>query len=240
MGKQLNKLEHKWMLRDDGKYECDNCRTIISEQTLQAIKSVRKTLSPNAKLNFCKGSEMHIINDKIYDPVSEKKVSSFKEVESEISKLFQNAKVLTFEELLPIIDRFEDSEDFWCEIDGQEGMLAFLDKNGFEMIPCKKKGEKYLSEIYVNFDRFTGDIPHPQPTLSVSDPAKELFFIHQIKKFALNLAQETNKGLVEISKYGRDGFKLFFSDQLVINHNQLKKQTLDHLSKEMGFEVHVE
>ena len=156
-------------------------------------------------------------------------------MKEEIEKLFKNAKVVTYEQISPFIGN--DSELFWTGDENTEGMLNFLDANGFEIIPCRKKGEKLMSEIYVAFDRFKDNFPEPQPLISVSDPASELIDIHRIKTWALKLAKELGKGFIEISKYRKDGFKIFFSRELTMDYTKMKKAVLAKLCDEMELEI---
>ena len=159
-------------------------------------------------------------------------------MKAEIEKLFENAKVVTFEQIEPFIG--EDNETFWNRDKKTKGMLNFLDDIGFDIVPCRKKGEKLQSEIYVNFDKFQEDLPKPEPRIYVSEPASEILNIDIIKREALQLAKDTEKGFVEVSKYGKDGYKLFFSQTLGVDYNKLRSIVLTRLGKRMELVFDVE
>ena len=160
--------------------------------------------------------------------------TKLKRQSKEIQNLFKNGKVITAEQLEPFI--IEDSEAFWCGDGKKKGMLQFLETNGFDIIECRKKGEELKTEIYVNFDKFLENYPKPEPSVYVSTPALELCDIKTIKEWALTLAKTLGKGLVEISIYGKGGFKLFFSRDLTVDYNKFTKEVLAKLSEEMGLE----
>lgn len=156
-------------------------------------------------------------------------------MKKEIKELFEANKVVTFEQIQPFIG--DDSETFWNGNDKTEGMLNFLERNRFEIIACRKKGEKYTSEFYVALDKFQNDLPKPEPTIYVSEPALQLFNIKIIQDWALKLAMQLEKGHVEIFRYAKDGFKISFSQNLDVDYDKLKEATLGRLAKEMGVAI---
>lgn len=143
----------------------------------------------------------------------------------EIESLFREAKVVSLEQIQHFMGK--DNERFW------NGMLKFLADKGFDIIPCRREGEQLQSEIYVAFDRFESEFPEPEPTISLSEPASQNSDAEIIKEWALNLAKTVHKGWVELSQYGKDGFKLFFSQILSLSYEEKKKRVLQKLSEEL-------
>lgn len=157
-------------------------------------------------------------------------------MKEEIEKLFKNARVVTFEQIKPFIG--EDSEQFWTGIESEEeeSMLDFLQRVGFDIISCRREGEKLQTEIYVNFDKFQTDFPKPEPIFSVSKPMKQFPNLDIIKSVAYDLAKQLCKGRVDLCKYGDDGFRLYFLGGLSVDYNKLRSTVLGQLAKEMKLE----
>lgn len=218
--------QHKWLLREDGKYECADCGEVVTKHSL----SVMENISKDVKLSPCKGVE----NKKL-----DKKDLAKPLIRQKIKELFAKAKLVSFEQIKPFMG--DDAEQFWTGVETeQESMLEFLERNGFEIIECHKKGDKFQSEIYVNFDRFAEDLPNPEPIVYLSEPVKELLEIHSIKQMSIELAKKTGKQGINISRYGKDGFKLSFSGELRQDYDELKENVLAKLGKEMNLEFSVD
>lgn len=143
----------------------------------------------------------------------------------EIENLFREAKVVRIEQIEPFMGK--DNERFW------NGMLKFLADKGFDIIPCRREGEQLQSEIYVAFDKFESEFPEPEPGISLSEPASQNSDIQIIKEWAFNLAQTLHKSRVEVSQYGKDGFKVFFSKSPSLSYEERKRLILQKLSKEL-------
>ena len=147
------------------------------------------------------------------------------EMRKEIEALFRETKVVRLEQIEPFMGK--DNERFW------NGMLKFLADNGFDIIPCCREGEQLQSEIYVAFERFESEFPEPEPTVSLSEPASQNSDVQVIKEWAASLAKTTHRGRVEIAQYGRDGFKVFFSQIPSLSYEEKKKRILQKLSGEL-------
>ena len=211
---------HKWILRSDGKYECESCGMTCSEQTFAAMNKI--ALAGTTKLPMCKSNKNLAL-----DPQKPTIL-----ITEDIEKLFTNVKVVSLEQLQPLMKT--DAEQFWTGIDTDlEGMLAFLDRMNFEIIPCYQKGETLQSEIYVNFEKFRTDYLTDQPDVTVSPEASRLCEIETLRKSALTLASEVSKKKVRITIFGYDGFRISFSERLGYSDFELRKMVLEKLAKEM-------
>lgn len=220
-------VKHKWLLREeDDRYECANCGKIVGKRTLNAVRSAMNVHGNKiaASLIYCSKKSGDVSNQIKW---------------AEIVKLFNDKRVVAFEELEPFMS--DDPETFWEGDEGQAGMFSYLERKGFELVQCRDKGTDLLSEIYVKFDKFE-DQKEPVESnrkvdMSLSEPAKSMREIDIIKKISLDLAKATQRGFVEISQYA-DGFKVFFSRKIKINDDlDLKKQrVLRQLSEELNIE----
>ena len=143
----------------------------------------------------------------------------------EIWDLFREAKFVRLEQIEPFMGK--DNERFWS------GMLKFLADKGFDIIPCRREGEQLQSEIYVAFDKFESEFPEPEPSISLSEPASQNPDIQIIKEWAFNLAKTLHKSRAEISQYGKDGFKIFFSKFPSLSYKERKEAILQKLSQEL-------
>ena len=212
-------IKHKWTLRDDDRYECSNCKKIVGSRTLNMIRSVIKTKQKVASsLVYCQ---------------DKKKVEPPKTINWEkVRKMFRDAKVIAFEKIEPFMG--DDSQEFWEGTDEEDGMFDYLDDVGFDIIPCKIKGESLLTEIYVKFDRF--EHPKYKIDFSLSEPVKELQNIETIMDFAKELAKIVQKKFVEITRY-RDGIKIFISRQNIIDDDEFRNTVLEKLATELSIEI---
>ena len=153
-------------------------------------------------------------------------------MKKQIEDLFREAKVVTLDQIEPFMGK--DIERFW------NGMLKFLTDKGFDIIPCYKEGQQLLTEIYVAYDRFESEFPEPEPTIFLSEPASQNPDIETIKNWALSLANTTRRGRIEIAQYGKDGFKIFFSQIPSLNYEEKKKRILQKLSEELHIKFELE
>jgi hypothetical protein len=152
-------------------------------------------------------------------------------IRKKIEDLFREAKVVTLEQIEPVMEN--DPEKFWGESGKRGGMLEFLARKGFDILPCHKEGEQLQSEIYVAFDRFESEFPESEPTIFLSEPASQNPDIEIIKEWTLNLAKTIHKGRIEIAQYGKDGFKVFFSQTPSLSDKEKRRIILQKLSREL-------
>lgn len=211
--------KHEWKKQEDGNYKCINCGKKIGWRTYNAIESA-------IKIHGAKLASNIIYCDS--EPEKSEEIQWDK-----IEKLFVDKKVVVFDEIKLFMGN--DPELFWEGDEENEGMFDFLEQNGFEVVPCREKNEKLLTEIYVNFDKFKERDNSAKVDVSISEPAKNLSEIDVIKKMSEELAKSTQKGFVEVSIYS-DGFKLFFSRELKVDDERLKQRVLEQLSRELEIE----
>ena len=220
---EKERVKHNWIPREkEDRFECSNCGKIIGKRTLNAITSAIQVRGHNvaASLIYCEKSK---------EKEDASKLINWKK----IGEIFSQNRVVAFEEITPFMG--DDPELFWEGNETEKGMFDFLEQEGFEMIPCRTKGEELLTEIYVNFDKFNEENNNAKPDVSISEPAKRLSGLDIIKQLSEEIAKATRKGFVEIAQYS-DGFKVFFSRELKVNDEARKQRVLEELSKDLNIE----
>ena len=65
--------KHKWLLRDDGKYECDYCQTVVDARTLHVVESIVKSnpSPPNTASKFLVCPKRKLVQNEL-NPIKEK------------------------------------------------------------------------------------------------------------------------------------------------------------------------